>query len=51
MAEHGRPEEEVVVDLEEPAPAEADVVDLPEGEGASDARGCRARRCCCRTGG
>lgn len=40
MAEHARTEEEVVVDLEEPAPAaaapaEADVVDLPEGEGAA----------------
>lgn len=42
MADHGRPEDEVVVDLEEPAPAaaapaEADVVELPEGEGAADA--------------
>lgn len=43
MADHAVAVEEVVVDLDEaappaaPAPAEADVVDLPEGEGPADA--------------
>ena len=43
MADHAVAVEEVVVDLDEPAPpaapapAEADVVDLPDGEGTPDA--------------